>query len=178
MSSFDAEQMISQYISSTWNAVKALYDKALYGQVLLIIYSAIDTCGLLGASSEVVSASGDSFKKWAKKYLQIGSQVGLNEDDLWAARCGVLHTFTAESDNTRNGKARKIVYYTGDPDTQEIKKVINETQSLGYLPVHYGDLVKAFSKAILKFKPELDALCKSDSAYSSRLGKVLQIYSL
>jgi len=63
---------------------------------LVLIYSGIDTLGLLAAAPEIEDATGETFKGWCKKYLlaRLQSIDGkpLEAVDLWAARCGVLHT--------------------------------------------------------------------------------------
>ena len=52
------------------------------------------------------------FKAWIKKYMKTDSAqpYQYNEDDLYGARCGIVHTYTAESDLSRENKCRKIVY--------------------------------------------------------------------
>lgn len=62
---------------------------------LALIYSGIDTLGLLAAPPAVQDASGDTFKQWCEKYILARVQPveggPVNAIDLWAARCGVLH---------------------------------------------------------------------------------------
>ena len=65
---------------------------------LALIYSGIDTFGLLAAPPAIQDACGDTFKQWCEKYILHRVQPvegGLvNAIDLWAAQCGVLHTST------------------------------------------------------------------------------------
>jgi hypothetical protein len=81
---------------------------------LALIYSGIDTFGLLAALPAVLDASGDTFKQWCEKYIlpRIQSIEGgaVSATDLWAARCGVLHTSTPLSTLERVGKAHQIWY--------------------------------------------------------------------
>ena len=175
------DQMIERYFSGAIEAVTALFDKALYGHVLIVIYSTIDTCGLLDAPATQVSASGDSFKNWVKKYLPANPGIEFNEIDLWAARCAVLHTFTSESDLSRAGKARELQYYSGDKSSPQGQHLISFTKSLDggkHLPVHFGDLCEAFYAAIKKFIYDLDANCANSQAHADRLRNVLQVYPM
>ncbi len=81
---------------------------------LILIYSGIDTFGLLAASPVVLDATGDTYKQWCEKYIlpRIHSveDKPVTADDLWAARCGVLHTSTPLSRHERKGKAHQIWY--------------------------------------------------------------------
>jgi hypothetical protein len=82
---------------------------------LALIYSGIDTFGLLAAPAAIEDASGDTFKHWCEKYtlprLQPVEGGPVNAIDLWAARCGVLHTSTPLSALERAGKAHQIWYH-------------------------------------------------------------------
>ncbi len=64
-------------------------------------------CGL-AAAPEIDDATGETFKGWCKKYLlaRLQSIDGkpLEAVDLWAARCGVLHTSAPVSTLSRKGK--------------------------------------------------------------------------
>jgi len=81
---------------------------------LTLIYSGIDTFGLLNAPPGDLDATGDTYKKWCEKYvltrLQSVDGEPVTAVDLWAARCGVLHTSTPLSKLEREGKAHQIWY--------------------------------------------------------------------
>jgi hypothetical protein len=81
---------------------------------LILIYSGIDTFGLLAAPPGILDATGDTYKQWCEKYIlpRIHSVEGepVTTVDLWAARCGVLHTSTPLSKLEREGKAHQIWY--------------------------------------------------------------------
>lgn len=95
-------------------AIGTLWDAELPEPVLTIIYSGIDSFGLLAAPSGVLDASGATFKHWCEKYiltrLRCVDGTPITSVDLWAARCGVLHTSTPLSQLEREGKARQVFY--------------------------------------------------------------------
>ena len=177
MSSQTIEQMIEGYFLSTTKAIGILFRERLLPHSLIVIYSTIDTCGLLDAPSTQTVATGASFKEWVKKYVLVYPGLEFNEIDLWAARCAVLHTFTTESDLSNAGKARELQYYTGDKSAPHIQRFISFTKSYQggkHLPVHYGDLAEAVFSGMKAFLPDLDANCRSDMAHLARLRKPLQ----
>jgi hypothetical protein len=81
---------------------------------LILLYSGIDTLGLLSAPKGIHEASGKTFTDWCEKYLLSKLQTidgePLTALDLWAARCGVLHTSTSVSKLGREGKVHEIWY--------------------------------------------------------------------
>lgn len=81
---------------------------------LILIYSGIDTFGLLAAPPVALDATGDTCKQWCEKYIlpRIHSVEGksVTAVDLSAARCGVLHTSTPVSKLEREGKANQFWY--------------------------------------------------------------------
>lgn len=175
------EEIITKYLSATVDATGTLYQKGLYGHLLVIIYSSIDTLGLLDAPPDQLSASGESFKNWVKHYLVPQPGIEFNEVDLWAARCAVLHTFTTQSDLSRARKAREIQYYGGDKTTEIAAKFVAITKAMDggkHLPIHFEDLYGAFLNALRKFVHDLDAKCSSDPKCEKRLRDVLQIYPM
>jgi hypothetical protein len=180
MSEQTTDKMIEGYFLATTKAVSTLFHEELLGHTLIIIYSAMDTCGLLDAPPEQKSATGNSFKSWVKKYLLSFPGLEFNEIDLWAARCAVLHTFTSESDLSKSGLARQLHYYTGDKSAPHIQNLINFTKSLNggtHLPVHYGDLCEAFIRAMQAFIPDLAANCISSQFHLARLRNILQTHT-
>ncbi len=179
MNEVSIEKMIEGYFFATTKAVGTLFKENLLGHSLILIYSTIDTCGLLDAPPSQTSASGASFKAWVKKYLLSYPEIEFNEVDLWAARCAVLHTFTSESDLSKSGSARELQYYTGDKSAPHIQRFINFTrnhESGKHLPVHYGDLCEGFFQAIKAFVPDLADNCTSSQPHEDRLRKILQIH--
>jgi len=83
-------------------------------QGLALIYSGIDTLGLLGAPPGVTDATRSTFMPWCETYIvpRVQSVEGdpLTAIDLYGARCGVLHTSTPTSALGRKGDAREVWY--------------------------------------------------------------------
>lgn len=173
-------KIVNGYFDATTRAVNVLLGAGLLPHTLVIIYSTIDTCGLLDAHPGQDAASSDSFKAWVEAYVLAGNTLDFNAVDLWGARCSVLHTFTAESKLSKVRKARELQYYTGEKSAPKIKEFIefiNKHEEGKYLAVHYGDLVAAVLKGMGKFVPALVAKCEGDAIYSERLGKVIRQHS-
>ena len=95
------------YLTRQIKAIEILQKEKCFEAALMLTYSGIDHLSWLSNPGE--ETGGADFKAWAEKYLDLGS-IGCSSNDLWSARCGLLHTAAAESRDFRNNKA-KLVYY-------------------------------------------------------------------
>lgn len=175
------QDLIEKFCMNTLSATGMLYREKLYGQMLVLLYSSIESMGLLDAPPTQKSASGESFKNWVKKYLLTYPGLEYNEVDLWAARCAVLHTFTSESDLSKGGKAREVQYYSGPKDSpmaQAFVAAANAIDNGKHVPANIEDTYLAFLEALKIFPDDLLNNCSKDSAYEARLNKILQQYAL
>ena len=81
---------------------------------LTLLYSGIDTLGWLRASANTKDASRSSFISWCENYilprLRTVDGKQLTALDLYAARCGVLHTSNPVSKHGREGEAHEVWY--------------------------------------------------------------------
>jgi hypothetical protein len=102
------------------------------------------------------------FKKWVDRYLLAGTSLRCNSDDLYSARCGLLHSHAAESSSTRKGKAREIWYYGKGRSEDFIAQQIDDRTDI--VAVRVLDLILAFSDGAFRFIEEL----AEDSAKSKK----------
>jgi len=79
---------------------------------LVLIYSAIDVVGWLYAANPSAS-TGPRFTSWVAKYLLPAVNLDCSSRELYGARCGIVHNFSTESDLSRKGEVRQIVYLVG-----------------------------------------------------------------
>jgi hypothetical protein len=116
----------------------------------ILLYTSIDILAALIRPLDQPDTTGEIFKTWVRDFMLKNSSLPCNEEDLWAARCGLLHTFTIQSRNSRQGKAREI-HYISDPgfckycqDTLDPKKL----QKVFVVP---NELVQTFFSGVAQF---------------------------
>jgi hypothetical protein len=89
-------------------------DVALEAECLVsgvaLMFAALDSLAALARPVGQAGTTRADFVNWSEKYLQPSKSLGCTSLDLYAARCGVLHTYSAESDLERAGKARRLIY--------------------------------------------------------------------
>ena len=89
-------------------ALTLLLNAQLESQALSVLYMAIDRAAWI--ISEKEETNRHDFIAWTERFLTVGAGFNFTGLDLWAARCGLLHTGAAESrDYRRNGA--NLIYY-------------------------------------------------------------------
>ena len=113
---------------------------------MVLIYTLVDTLAW-ASSSKQGSSVRKSFEGWVSKWmLPELSNVSprLTATDLYAARCGALHTLTASSDLNELGKAKKLAYAWGTASPQALDDVFAASGAAGKIvTVHYEALLEA-----------------------------------
>jgi hypothetical protein len=144
---------------------------------LILIYSAIDVAGWL---------SGQQFTAWVKKYLLPGSNLDCTPGELYGARNGIVHNFSSESDASRKGKFRQIVYSFGKADIETLRtmtKIVNldldvpnatdKGVKAKFTTVILEDLIAALRIGLVRFFEEAKSNERIAKRIKERSGKVL-----
>lgn len=76
----------------------------------MLLYAQIDIAASLNRPVSKSQVTREDFKNWVNQYLLPNSNLDCSADDLYAARCGLLHTYMAESKASRAGKAKQTFY--------------------------------------------------------------------
>ena len=77
---------------------------------IVLIYSAMDTMAFLDLPPGKVDVHGRDFIRWAGKYIRFPCKEQLTGEDLYGARCAMLHTNRVISKLSREGKCRMVGY--------------------------------------------------------------------
>jgi len=133
-------------------AIEDCLSKGRLLSCLTLLYSGIDVV----ASLERGSGEGTkaAFVRWAEGNLLKVHPLPCTALELYAARCGVVHAFTPQSDLSRQGSARQIVYAWGtakSEDLAEAGKRLGRTD----VPVHIRDLIDAFRAGVACYLEEV-----------------------
>ena len=81
------------------SAIDLCLSKSLSMPALMLLYTGIDIAGWVEATIEETGIKGrEAFVAWVDKYMKPRTTLGCSALDLYAARCGVLHTMAPDSD--------------------------------------------------------------------------------
>ncbi len=119
---------------------------------LILVYSGIDILASLERQSGEGTKS--AFVRWAENYLLNNTSLLCTGLELYGARCGVLHTFTAESDLSRSGSIRPIIYATGDATAVDLQTTVVRLNR-NEVAIHLDDLVEAFRLGTASYLEDL-----------------------
>lgn len=153
------QQVLAAPINEFSIAIRLLLDKGHTKPALIILYAAIDTFGAwLRPETEIdtVGKAGGYFRKWTNDYLLGDPHLSCTPDDFWGARCGLLHTHTPSSKDSRDGKAKEIAYYRVRMPTPEIQRELETSlRQLGKVPVNVEVLYSAFAQGSQRFLADI-----------------------
>jgi hypothetical protein len=104
-------RMYSILISHTLKfneAITELFKLKHHESALMLIYAFIDRMAWVSVEGE---ADNTHFKAWVNQYLLPKGDFLCSADDLWGARCALLHTGSVESRDSKKGRAKKVLYH-------------------------------------------------------------------
>ena len=105
-----------EYFKIQFDAITLCYKNKFINPVLILIYSTMDTLSYLDRINDKETVK-KRFTRWVDTFLLLSnSKLKCSSIDLYAARCGMIHSSTAESDLSKSGKAKEIYYARGKND--------------------------------------------------------------
>lgn len=119
---------------------------------LVLVYSGMDIVASLERAEG--EGTGAAFRRWATRYLLVQERLNCTPDDLWGARCGIVHTYTTVSDHSREGRAKEVVYSWGTATAADLATMVRATGH-DYSAIHFDDLVACFRSGVSTFLFEL-----------------------
>lgn len=89
-------------------------DVALDAQCLvsavILMFGMIDALSALTRPMDAANTNRQVFVDWCNRYVRPTETLSCCSMDLYAARCGVLHTYSAESQLARDSEAHRLIY--------------------------------------------------------------------
>ena len=155
---------IAEFARSTRNATETLERSGHLLQALVVLYSAIDT--LAWASKKAGDVTQADFCRWVGDYMRPVENIGCTPEDLYGARCALLHSGGAESCLSRQGRATPIWYVTEKTTLPKVQKILQKTRAPAKL-VCTEDLLALFSLAATIFRKAVS----QDAAWEARVAK-------
>jgi hypothetical protein len=150
------------YESNIHELIKAI-DASFKGKEslsgLILLYSLIDIMAWLSRDQHDADSTKSDFIHWVEEFLLPGSSLACTGEDLYSARCSIIHSYAPEwgSSMGRQSEAKKIHYIwgkagkvtpVGHANSSSEKKDEN-------VVLHIDDLVNALKIAIQRFNDSL-----------------------
>jgi len=113
--------MLIKHIDQLLAAFDVLNEKSMAPAGLALLYVAIDSMAQISSLKQ--GPMGERFRSFCQKYLDLYG-LKVDADDLWSSRCGVLHSWSAQSDISASGKAHEIFFYWGSARREVLDAVL------------------------------------------------------
>lgn len=81
-----------------------------YRAALILIYSAMDSMAFLDLPAGKIDVHAKHFISWASRYVRFPCKEQVTGEDLYGARCAMLHTSRVVSTLSRQGACRLLGY--------------------------------------------------------------------
>ncbi len=150
--------MWNRLLNALAEIVAAIDDDLAAGRelpALLLLFTGIDLLAWLEAPGDQAELRGSDFKSWCLRYLLPESGLECNANELWAARCALLHNAAAEARELRKAGTRTIVYTTA-ADRPETAPVAASDTKAECVTVAVPALRDAFHQAVTRYCEEFD----------------------
>jgi hypothetical protein len=134
-------------IKELCSSINLLHSNSLSLPALMMTFATIDIMSSLACTTQQTESNGTDFRDWVNRYLLPDIKLLCTADDLWGARCGLLHAYTPDSRDSKRGKARQMIY---------IKRIVDEIATEKYVAVAPQDLFNALSSALCRFTEDLE----------------------
>lgn len=134
-------------------SIEDCFEKRRLLPCLTLLYAGIDIFASLECQPhEGIQAA---FVRWADRYLLKAHSLPCTALEIYAARCGIIHTFTADSDLSRKGQVRKIFYAWGTARAEDLQETSNILNRSDCVAVHIRDIIDAFRCGLADYLDEV-----------------------
>ena len=113
---FAGDPLINAIYQGIKRGIQVTYDNECYSACLILIYCGIDAMSYLDMPPGQAEVESKDFIQWAERYISPNLKnqtTQITGEELYSARCAVVHTYTVESRKTKSGSARIIGYAIG-----------------------------------------------------------------
>jgi len=142
------DALFEKTINSFKTEVVKLYERRSIVPCLMLLYSFIDILAWLRYEEEIKGV-GERYRKFVNKYFLPESKLNCSANDIYSARCRILHRYSSESNETERDRAKTINYIASDKEGASSESVIPEpTEDIIQLKIEY--MISAFENSIEK----------------------------
>jgi hypothetical protein len=142
-------------LSNLLKAIDLCIQNKLILPGLILMYCTVDTLGWLDTDDPKASVQ-KRFTGWVDTYLLPMGNFKFTSLELYAARCGLVHTYTPDSELFKNGRVRRISYAWGNANVKDLDEAINVLNFKTDVAVHVSELYNALDSAVRRFQEDVE----------------------
>jgi hypothetical protein len=92
------------------HGVQACIEHQCLVSSVTLMLTTIDALAALTRPINLRETNGAIFRAWLTRFLHPKQRLNCSVEDLWGARCGVLHTYSPEAIRAADAGARRVYY--------------------------------------------------------------------
>jgi hypothetical protein len=145
-------------------------EKKMHMPATILLYSAIDAAAWLSCKHD--KHTNKEYIEWVDKWMLPLNKLQCTAIDLYAARCGILHTFTSKTDLTQSGRTRQMCYVYGDSTVDEMEYILRagKNKVSDYAVVHFNDLFDSYKTGYRDFVNDAQSDPAKLATYEKKIG--------
>ena len=124
-------------------------DNGCLGSAIILILSAIDAMAYLSMPEGQEDVTKADFINWADHYIRFPGDEQLTGEELYGARCGMLHSYSVSSRMSREGKCRMIGYVDGSNPPILFRPAVSKELVLVSLPAFKTALFQGMDQFLI-----------------------------
>lgn len=149
--------------------IQACLDQQCLVSAVTLVFAAIDALAALTRPINQRETDGATFRAWATRFLNPDQRMNCTAEDLWGARCGVLHTYSPEAVRAAQRGARRIYYqWRQGPVADAVREL-----PAGSVVVIVEDLYDALFNAVHAYMAEIAADADLEARLNAHLPSLL-----
>jgi hypothetical protein len=128
-------------------ATRLCLEQDLQMPALILLYSLMDTFAWAVAGTKETNTR-TRFEAWVNRWVIQYTPLPCTATELYAARCGVLHSLTSLADLNKAGKVRHIAYAWGPAPLNVLEKSIEAIGRTDIVGIHIDQLLEAVASGM------------------------------
>lgn len=138
---------IDVFVNGLLGEIAKVHNAKAISATIIMVYIAIDAMAYLSMPSDKTQNNSSDFKNWIEKYMKtdINQSYHYTADEMWGARCAMLHSYSSYSHYSENKKCKLYGYHDGSDH------IYNPIESKELVMISCPRLVKDFRDALILF---------------------------
>jgi len=155
-------------------SIRVLLEAECLSAAVVLIYSGMDTMAWIGMPAGQRGVTRTDFIRWAGRYVRFPCREQLTGEDLYGARCAMVHQYGAESAISRQGKCRLVGYMNDSIPEIRFQPAVDPDLVL----VSVKGLAEAFFRSVDTFLIDVFADKNKASVAETRIEKIVHEFSV
>jgi hypothetical protein len=172
-----SENNLFRSYSQIFTAIEHCITNNLFMPVLVLIYSSIDSISWVASESENQSVA-ECFESWVNLWMLNKYPLPCTATELYAARCGILHTLTPNSTLSDIKGVNKIYYAWGKAKPDDMNETTRLLNYPGLVTIHLENLFNSFKNGFADYLDSLEQDSHKKELFATKANKHFAITNI